>query len=185
MYPALYRMERRGDRSRVGYFGARAVADELDFHVEMRTRELVARGLGPDSARAEATRRLGVAAAMRQELTKLGKERDRTMGRTEWWGELGTDLRFGVRTLLRQPGFAAMAVLTLGLGIGATTAIFSVLNTVVLQPLPLPNPDRLVLLSEGWQAVPGAMFRLGITPISPATNTPSASSEPASARASS
>ncbi len=162
MYPALYRMERRGgDRSRVGYFGARAVADELDFHVEMRTRELVARGLGPDSARAEATRRLGVAAAMRQELTKLGKERDRTMGRTEWWGELGTDLRFGVRTLLRQPGFAAMAVLTLGLGIGATTAIFSVLNTVVLQPLPLPNPDRLVLLSEGWQGRAGGDVSIG------------------------
>lgn len=139
----------------------REVADELDFHVEMRTRELVARGLDPNSARAEATRRLGNAGSMRQELTRLGKERDRTMGRTEWWGELWTDLRLGVRTLIRQPAFAAMAVLTLGLGIGATTAIFSVLNTVVLRPLPLPKPDQLVMVSEGWQGRAGGDVSIG------------------------
>ena len=139
----------------------REVADELEFHVEMRARELVARGMDPSSARVEATRRLGDAASMRRQLSKLGQERDRTMGRTEWWGELGTDLRFGFRTLIRQPGFAAIAVLTLGLGIGATTAIFSVLNVVVLQPLPLPNPAQLVMVSEGWQGRAGGDVSIG------------------------
>ncbi len=139
----------------------REVADELDFHIEMRTRELVTRGLDPASARTEAIRRLGDAASMRQQMIKLGKERDRTMGQSEWWGELRTDLRFGVRTLIRQPGFAALAILTLGLGIGATTSIFSVLNTVVLQPLPLPNPDQLVMVSEGWQGRAGGDVSIG------------------------
>ena len=139
----------------------REVADELAFHVEMRTRELVAKGMDPVVARTEATRRLGDAASMKARLIKLGKERNRTMGRTEWWEELATDLRFGFRTLARQPGFAAVAVATLALGIGATTSIFSVLNTVVLRPLPLPNPGQLVSVSEAYRGGAGGDVSIG------------------------
>src|SRR4029453_16822060 len=58
------------------------------------------------------------------------------------------DVRYGIRTLLRQPGFAATAILTLALGIGATTAIFSVVNAVVLRPLPFVSPDRIVVVTN-------------------------------------
>ncbi len=139
----------------------REVTDELDFHVEMRTRELVTKGMDPDAARAEATRRLGDAGSMKGHLTKLGKERDRTMGRSERWGELGHDLRFGFRTLARQPGFALVAMATLALGIGATTSIFSVLNTVVLRPLPVPDAAQVVAVSEGWRGGAGGDVSIG------------------------
>src|SRR5688572_479147 len=65
-----------------------------------------------------------------------------------WLEELGADLRYGWRQLLKNPGFAAMAVLTLGLGIGANTAIFSVINGVLLKPLPYANGDRLLLIEQ-------------------------------------
>ena len=58
------------------------------------------------------------------------------------------DVRYGIRTLARQPGFAATAILTLALGIGATTAIFSVVNAVVLRPLPFDQPDRIVVVTN-------------------------------------
>src|SRR5689334_23267023 len=60
------------------------------------------------------------------------------------------DVRYGIRTLLRQPGFAATAILTLALGIGATTAIFSVVNAVVLRPLPFDDPDRIVVVTNHY-----------------------------------
>ena len=74
------------------------------------------------------------------------------------------DVRFGVRMLLRSPGFTLAAVLALGLGIGASTAVFSVLDGVVLRPLPYANPEQLLML---WDANPGT--RLAHEPISPVT----------------
>ena len=79
---------------------------------------------------------------------------DQTQGRSarcarrKWLEELMADLRYGGRTLFKNPGFALLAVLTLGLGIGANTAIFSVINGVLLKPLPYENGDRLVLIQQ-------------------------------------
>ena len=70
------------------------------------------------------------------------------MRRTEYLSELATDARFACRQLVRNPGFTAVAVVTLALGIGATTAIFSAVQSVVLKPLPFPQPDRLLSVYE-------------------------------------
>lgn len=132
----------------------REVSEELSFHLEMRTRELIARGMDPVLARAEAARRLGDLDQMRSRLTQLGAERERAIDRTRRLGELWADFRFGVRTLIRQPAFSLVALATLSLGVGATTAIFSVLNTVVLRPLPVPDPDRIVVVAEEMNGAP-------------------------------
>lgn len=131
------------------------VADEVDeelaFHIEMRTQELVARGMDPAAARREAERRLGDLGRMRTTLHALGTERNRHMQRTQYFGELAQDIAFTWRQLRKNPGFTAVAVLTLALGIGGTTAIFSLLNAVVLHPLPLREPDRLLVAGETFQ----------------------------------
>ncbi len=126
----------------------REVEEEIAFHLEMRTRDLITDGFSPEAARLEARRRLGDIDAMRRHLLTLGRERNRTMHRTEWLAELWQDLAYGFRTLARNPGFTAVALLTLGIGIGGTTAIFSAVNAVVLRPLPVPEVHRVMLVSE-------------------------------------
>ena len=79
------------------------------------------------------------------------------MERTQYLGELRQDLAFTARQLVKNPGFTAVAVLTLALGIGATTAIFSAVYAVVLQPLPLRDPARLLLVGEMWEGAPQVM----------------------------
>ncbi|HEV8497776.1 MAG TPA: ABC transporter permease, partial [Gemmatimonadaceae bacterium] len=124
------------------------VEDEFRFHLETEVEELIARGYTADAARAEAQRRFGNVDFYRRycrsaDARRLGRER-----RTENLNVLLQDLRYVVRSLRRQPVFTAIAVLTMGLGIGATTAIFSVVNGVLLKPLPYREPDRLVALWE-------------------------------------
>ena len=129
----------------------REVDEEISFHVEMRTCEFQARGLDEAAARREALRRFGDVEEVRAMMRQLGGRRERSARRAGWWSRLVWDMRHGVRQLVRAPGMSVLAVLTLALGIGATTSIFSVLDAVVLRPLPFAHPSRVMEVSELWQ----------------------------------
>jgi predicted permease len=131
------------------------VHDELSHHIDLRTEELVARGYARDEARAEAVRRFGDVGRVHDQLTSLGRRRDRTLARREWLDELRQDIAFALRQCRHYPGFTAAAVLTLAIGIGATTAIFSVVNAVVLAPIPVASPDRVLYVYTTWHGQMG------------------------------
>ncbi|MEP6690535.1 MAG: ABC transporter permease, partial [Gemmatimonadaceae bacterium] len=132
----------------------REVADELDFHVEMRTREYMARGMSADVARAAAVRRFGDIDDVHATCRTIGERRDREMRHAEWRDDLRQDVVFAARQLRRNPGFTTVAAVVLALGIGATTTIFSVVNGVLLRPLPLHEPQRIVRLYESGDNEP-------------------------------
>ena len=123
---------------------------ELRFHLDRRTEELIDQGMTPEAARREAVRQFGDLAYTKQYCCALAERTELKVRRTMLIDEFRHDVRYGVRMLARSPGFTAVAVLSLALGIGATTTIFSVMNAALLRPLPLENPDRLVgLWSSG------------------------------------
>jgi len=124
----------------------REVDEEFDHHVEMRVRDLVAEGWTEEDARAEAMRRFGDMDRLKADCRDLGTRRDVDMDRRLWWDEVRQDLRYAVRQLRRAPSFAAITILTLGIAIGANSAVFSVVNAVLLEPLPYPESDRLTTL---------------------------------------
>jgi predicted permease len=130
------------------------VDDELAFHVELRVDELVARGMDPVPARAEAWRRIGDLDALSRTCRAIDGERLTTERRREWLHGAWTELRVASRQLRRYPVLASVAVLTLALGLGATTAIFSVLYAVMIRPLPYADPDRMVRVSETVRGQP-------------------------------
>jgi predicted permease len=135
----------------------REVRDEIAHHVELRTRELVDRGVDPARARHEALTRFGNVSELEARLTRLGEQRNRSYARQDWWEEFRQDVRFAFRQSRRQPGFAATAVLTLALGLGATTAIFSVVYAVILRPLPFADPSRTVMIFTKYNDALGGL----------------------------
>ncbi|HKV95590.1 MAG TPA: ABC transporter permease [Candidatus Angelobacter sp.] len=113
---------------------------EIEAHLELEIERLREQGLSVEEAAAEAHRKFG---NMLQ-----AEERFYERRRWLWLDHLGQDIRFGLRLALRNPGFSGVAVLTLTLGIGANTAIFSLVNAVLLRPLPFADPDRVFSISE-------------------------------------
>ncbi len=124
---------------------------ELEFHLEMRRRELIAGGLSEPEARRAAVERFGDLTRARRECRAIGHQREQHMRLSQFVSELRQDAVFAGRQMLGHPAFSLVAILTLALGIGSTTAIFSVVHAVVLQPIPVPAPDRLVVVNSGWR----------------------------------
>lgn len=124
------------------------VKDELRFHLETKVDDLVARGWRRDAAREEAERQFGNVLAVQHVGERMGEHMDRRRRLTDYWADILRDLRFTLRTLGRDRGFTLVAVLILALGIGANIAVFSVVNTLLLRPLPFPNAGELVRIHQ-------------------------------------
>ncbi|MGD0224955.1 MAG: ABC transporter permease [Terriglobia bacterium] len=116
------------------------LAEEIRAHLEMEEQENLESGMPPDEAHYAALRRFGN--------VTLAQERSKEMWRWNAVETLWQDLRFGLRTLYKDSGFTVVAMITLALGIGATTALFTVVRSVLLRPLPFKDPARLVRLYE-------------------------------------
>ena len=124
------------------------VHQELDFHLVMRTEEYKAHGLSPQAAREKAEVRFGDVQKMKRDAYQAERSRIRSKERILIMDGLRQDLRFAIRQLWKRPGFSIIALAMLTIGIGANTAIFSVVQTVLLQPLPFHEPDRILQLWE-------------------------------------
>ncbi len=124
------------------------VEEELRFHIDGLVDELVGAGWSEADARVEARRRFGDVVRIADQCEDIGWQRERRWRRREMIHDVMQDLRYAIRSLRRSPGFAAIAALTLALGLGATTAIFTVVNAVVLRPMSFADPDRLYLIWE-------------------------------------
>ena len=123
-------------RSKVG----RDIDDELRSHLEMRMEDNIAAGMSEEEARRDALLRFGNPVVMKERVAGV----DAALGIDSVW----TDVRFGFRQLRRTPGFAWTSIVILALGIGASTAIFSVVKPILLDPLPYPNAKRIMMIWE-------------------------------------
>ena len=140
------------------------VRRELDFHLEERQRELAARGLLPDAARRAAGEAFGDRDLIEAEVRMLRSDTLRARHRRGRWDDLRQDLQVSLRGLGRAPAFTLVALLTIALGIGANSAVFSVVDSVLLRPLPYPGSDRLVQLWSDYRARNGRATPEWLTP---------------------
>ena len=129
------------------------VDDEIAFHVDMLAEELAAEGHPPEAARREALRRFGNLHGVRRRCYEISLSHATTMRRHELLSSVWQDVVYAARGMRRARGFSVVVLLTLALGIGATTAMFSVVRGVLLRPLPFPDAERVVRL---WPGNPNA-----------------------------
>src|SRR4051812_39961290 len=133
-------------RRYLSFWGAR-VADDFDaevrFHLEMRIEDFKRLGHSDADARALAHQKVGDVARVRDRCVTIASRREQRMARARTLEALTQDVRYGVRQLRRNVGWTAVATTTLALGIGATTAVFSVINSLILHPLPYRDADRV------------------------------------------
>lgn len=139
------------------------VRRELEFHLERREAELIAQGYTAERARAAARDLFGDRRMVEDACREIEGRRRQTGRRARRWEAVRQDLVVGMRMLRRTPGFAAAALATLALGIGATSAVFTIVNQVLLRPLPYPQPEQIVDVVEvhegnGWGRLPWANF---------------------------
>jgi predicted permease len=124
------------------------VDTELAFHLDMRVRKLVERGMDPATARAQALRQFGDWDVVRSQMLDIDYQQEKAVKRTNYFTELRQDAFYGLRSLSHNVGFALVIVLSLAIAIGANTAIFTLINALILRPLPVPNADQLVALGN-------------------------------------
>jgi putative ABC transport system permease protein len=122
----------------------RDLDDEVSFHIEMRVQDLVRAGTTEAEARRQALAEFGDARRLKESLGRLDRSAQRRHRFTRWLADGTYDVRFALRQILRNPLFATISILTVAIGIGATTAIMSAVRGIVLQPLPFASPDRLL-----------------------------------------
>jgi putative ABC transport system permease protein len=141
---------------------ARDIRDEVDeelrFHLALRAEELEQRGLSPERARHEAVRQFGDLEATRRALRSAGRRAERASRIRALAGAIGRDVAYALRSLRRHSGFSLAATLILAIGIGSSVLVFSLLDTLVLRPLPLHEPDRL--LKIGGRPPPDAQWTM-------------------------
>ena len=131
-----------------------ALREEMELHLAEKAAELQADGMTAERARAEARRRFGNVGQKHEE--------SREIWMTRFWSELGQDVRYGCRTMTANKAFSALAVLSLALGIGANTAIYSLMESILLRSLPIADPESLVVLN--WHSRPPPGRRQGVGP---------------------
>lgn len=130
----------------------RDVADELAFHTEMRVEEYMARGMTEAEARRAVAERLGDVKAARDACVQWGEIRATHSRRASFIDGLRSDVRYALRSLRRAPAWTAVALLTIALGVGATTTVFSVADTLLVHTLPYPDASRVYLAQRQWTA---------------------------------
>jgi hypothetical protein len=126
------------------------VDEELRFHIEERAARLEREGMSPKEAREEAERRFGNVESIAEDVEEMMKRRARAMNQSDRIDDARRDAGFAGRQILKNRGFAAVATLTIALAVGATTAIFSVVDGIMLRPLPYEQPEELVMVWADW-----------------------------------